>query len=477
MRITRLTTVLLVLLSCAVAQAGMLNINWNRDADNYTGQGLLPDPGNDIWNRLGDGTWSGGSPGAYSYTSGPLVFSDGSPATGMAGPVTVTTTGGSWGWDGFGPDNTLRGGFWWGQNNSNSVLKVTGMAPNQNYTVAAMGLRPNATGRVMNLDINGTTLQITGNDTNNDLDPNNWATFASINSGASGEIVMTPTYVSGDNWSQYYFNAVQIQGPFPAATPPPPPPTTLMWTFDEPAGPDEQGWVDVLTSGVGNANTDFDAFDSGWGRSPESGNGWLAPGTNGASGWNQRDGQNDPFVIRSPSFVLGDGEISFHLQGGVAGGAAPGNFSGLGGTGFLGLALRNDATGDYVMAAGRPGNGDGYQKVTFSAANLAPYVGGTFTLDYIDDKKGGWGLGRRRQHHRSDPDPAGRRRPRADDDAGRRPGHRLPGRLHPKAAQELTRRFARRTRQPTRPRRCLTHRRGLSLAGRTRGHVCSSFGG
>jgi len=393
---TRQRVLLLVVAACliglgsSVVDAALLNINWNRDGDNYTGQGILPDPGNDTWNRVGENRWSGGTPGAYSYSLGSLVFSDGSPATGFAGPITVTTTGGSWGWDGFGPNNTLRGGFWWGRNNSNSVLKLTGLAPNQNYTVAAMALRPNATGRVMNLNVNGTTLQITGNDTNNDLDPNNWATFSNISSGASGEIVMTPTYVSGDGWSQYYFNAVQIQGPFP---PGPPPPPQIMWTFDGPAGPDEQGWVDVLTSSVAGANTDFDAFGTDWGRSPQSGNGWLAPGTNGASGWNQRDGQNDAFVIRSPSFVLGEGDISFYLQGGVAGGAAPGNFSGLGGTGFLGLALRDDATGNYVLSAGRPSNGDGYQMVTFSAAQLASYVGGTFTLDYIDDKKGGWGWG------------------------------------------------------------------------------------
>ena len=196
----------------------------------------------------------------------------------------------------------------------------------------------------------------------------------------------------GSGANQGMVDAFSLVGP-PGPPPPPPPPTTA-WTFDEPAGPDEQGWVDVLTSAVGNANTDFDAFSSAWGRSPQGGVGWLAPGTNGASGWNQRDGQNDPFVIRSPSFVLGaGGEISFYLQGGVAGGAAPGNFSGLGGTQFLGLALRDDATGNYVLSAGRPGNGDGYQKVVFSAAQLAPLVGGTFTLDYIDDKKGGWGWG------------------------------------------------------------------------------------
>ncbi len=77
----------------------------------------------------------------------------------------------------------------------------------------------------------------------------------------------------------------------------------------------------------------------------------------------------------------------------MSGGQAPSNFDGLGGTGFLGLALRDDVTGDYVLSAGRPGSGDGYQMVSFTQAELAPFVGGTFTLDYIDDKKGGWGWG------------------------------------------------------------------------------------
>ncbi len=177
---------------------------------------------------------------------------------------------------------------------------------------------------------------------------------------------------------------------------PPPPVTTVEWTFDEPGGPDEQGWVDVLTSAVANSNTDFDAIDGDVfaGRDPQSGVGWVAPATDGAGGWNQRDGQNDPFVIRSPSFVLGDSEdLTFFLQGGVSGGAAPANFSGLGDTGFLGMALRDDATGDYVLSEGRPSNGDGWIEGGFTQAELAPYVGGTFTLDYIDDKKGGWGWG------------------------------------------------------------------------------------
>jgi len=175
----------------------------------------------------------------------------------------------------------------------------------------------------------------------------------------------------------------------------PPPPAPPTWTFDEPTGPDEQGWVDALTSTVDNthfAAIDTDEFD---GRDPQSGVGWLAPRTGIGSGWNARDGNNTPLVKRSPSFVLGDvGDLTCWMQGGMSGGAAPGNFSGLGGTGFLGVALRDDSNGDYLLAKGRPlTNNDGYEQVTFTQAELAAHVGKTVTLDLIDDKNGGWGWG------------------------------------------------------------------------------------
>jgi len=166
---------------------------------------------------------------------------------------------------------------------------------------------------------------------------------------------------------------------------------TISYNFD---GPSEQGWTDVLTSVAANANTDYDAVTSGWGRNPQAGDGWIAPNTSGASGWNQRDGNNTAFVLRSPAFVLDNsGDLTFYLQGGVSGGALPSNFSGLGGTGFMGLALRDDSNGDYVIGKGRPTSGDGYTQVSFTAAELTTYVGGTYTLDLIDDKQGGWGWG------------------------------------------------------------------------------------
>jgi len=175
---------------------------------------------------------------------------------------------------------------------------------------------------------------------------------------------------------------------------PPPPPPPLTYHFD---GPDDQGWTDVLTSSAPNANTDWNTVTS-WPRGPaERGDGGVAPGTGAnPNGWNQRDGANDPFVFRSPAFTLDTGEISFYLFGGMPNGPAPANFSDLGvgpRTDFLGLALRDDSTGAYVIAKGKTGNGDFWEKVTFTAAELAPYVGGVYTLDLIDDKDDGWGWG------------------------------------------------------------------------------------
>ena len=168
---------------------------------------------------------------------------------------------------------------------------------------------------------------------------------------------------------------------------------TIVYNFD---GPSEQGWTDVLVSAVADANTDWDAVDTDTfaGRDPQAGDGWIAAATSGAGGWDQRDGDNDPFVLRSPTFYLDNsGDLTFYFQGGQQGGAAPANFSGLGGTGFLGLALREEATGNYVLSEHRGSNDDGWVAKSFTAGQLAPFVGGQYTLDMIDDKKGGWGWG------------------------------------------------------------------------------------
>jgi len=169
-------------------------------------------------------------------------------------------------------------------------------------------------------------------------------------------------------------------------------------------GPSDQGWTDVLTSSVANANTDWNVVTS-WPRGPaHSGSAGVAPGTGAnPNGWNQRDGANAPFVFRSPAFNLeGSGDLTYWMFGGRSNGPAPGNFSGLGvgpRTDFLGVALRDNSTGDYVLAKGKEAaangsnNGDHWAMVAMTQAELAPYVGGSYTLDLIDDKDNGWGWG------------------------------------------------------------------------------------
>lgn len=443
---TRTTIVVVAALAfCAVGQAAVLNINWNRDADNYTGQGILSDPGNNSWNRVGAGDWSGSWSGPYSFSRGSLVFSDGSPAPTLG--VTVTTTGGSWGWDGFGPDNTLRGGFWWGQNNSNAVMTVTGLLPNTNYTVTAMAVRPSASGRVMSLNINGTTQQITGNDINSDAA--NWATFPVINSGASGVIEMRPSYVSGDSWNQYYFNAVQIQGSFvttldyygrvvmdasgslagaayakipPGGTPYSGP---VDWKLERAAtlgGPRTLVTTGAVTHGSEGADAAFLAPAPGLDGGFESGSfdpaRWQAVAGGGGNSWaivnscagyagpvgsymlgltdgNARDDAHNLLIARSQPFELGPGDLTFKIQGGQSSGVIPTGLVSLNpvgsGSGYMGVALRDDVTGEFLLTDRRDGNSNSWQDQGWTAAQLAAFLGRTVTLDVIDNYVGGWG--------------------------------------------------------------------------------------
>jgi len=390
----------LVAVTVTTAQAATIQFDFSDDVGSYTGSQspghLAGDVTGTTWNLavgdVGSGlTWDDGTPAIGVQ----LDVGNGSPNIdwgGGLGEYSIGTTGVAI------YDTDLMRDWHYSSGNANLGARVSGLAAGD-YRVYALVREGNQLARTYDVAV-GVNINALGDPGVVETTPisdasgiTTWVdgrNFAATDVTVSGTSDWVTVIVDPTNEQWGTLEGLQIV----SSGPPPPPPPQIMWTFDGPTGPDEQGWVDVLTSSVPNANTDFDAFDSGWNRSPHSGNGWLAPGTNGAGGWDQRDGNNDPFVIRSPTFVLGDtGDLTFWLQGGVAGGPAPANFSGLGGTGFLGLALRDDATGDYVLSAGRPSDGDGYQMVTFSAAQLAPYVGGTFTLDYIDDKWNGWGWG------------------------------------------------------------------------------------
>lgn len=112
-----------------------------------------------------------------------------------------------------------------------------------------------------------------------------------------------------------------------------------------------------------------------------------------------QDSEHDTLVMSSPEFRLTDvGDLSVWLVGGGAGsGSLAGTSVGSLQTassaeGFLGVALRNVTTGTYVLSGTKGANGGSWQKVVFTAAELAGLPqDDVYTLDLIDARQGGWG--------------------------------------------------------------------------------------
>lgn len=130
--------------------------------------------------------------------------------------------------------------------------------------------------------------------------------------------------------------------------------------------------------------------------------------------FNQRDQAHDaPMVYRSPTFSLVPGEqIAAWLLGGNGAGSGgdaalvPTNFSTLptessstnpdSGNGYLGIALRRESDGAYLMQETRANNSrTGWDQIAFTPTELQPIIannpGETFTLDLIDTAHGSWG--------------------------------------------------------------------------------------
>jgi hypothetical protein len=117
------------------------------------------------------------------------------------------------------------------------------------------------------------------------------------------------------------------------------------------------------------------------------------------------DGAHQTMWIRSPEFTLnGAGNLTAWLTGGSQtwnSGVHPmANTSdvpanSLNGNGFMGIALRQVESGNFVALRGLPENIPfGWTQVTIPAAELAPYAndGKSYTLDFIDARHGGFGL-------------------------------------------------------------------------------------
>jgi hypothetical protein len=148
-----------------------------------------------------------------------------------------------------------------------------------------------------------------------------------------------------------------------------------------------QGWTD---ESLGNTGT------QGW--SPTTGHGGTQAGPNAIRA-QFHDSPHPTMILRSPEFTLnGSGDMSAWIAGGDGIGtltgtqvsALPANSAD---QGFMGIALRNQNNGTYVLSAHKTiGDGDSYEKLVFTAAQLATLnQNATYTLDLVDACHGGWG--------------------------------------------------------------------------------------
>ena len=165
------------------------------------------------------------------------------------------------------------------------------------------------------------------------------------------------------------------------------PPSPGPQTFDSnPAidnGDTLGDWTDVL----GTSYMAEDVWDG------NSGN-YGGRGTGGNTTGGNQDAAHPSLIMRSPVFRLDSSSvITFWLTGGDGSAtSAPANESMVPANstsgGFQGIALRREATGDYVLSERRMGNDNSYQRRDFTAAELAPiiaaYPGELFTLDFVD---------------------------------------------------------------------------------------------
>lgn len=167
---------------------------------------------------------------------------------------------------------------------------------------------------------------------------------------------------------------------------------TISYNFDDGT---LQGWTTVMSD----AGMVFGTFN-GTG-TPMGGSGGAHSGTYYVTSVpvSDRDLAHDTNYIRSPEFVLDNsGDLSFQLGGGTGFADLPANASDVltatasTTSGYMGVALRRVSDGAFVLTKrrGTP-NDDVWQAQSFTIGDLSPYVGGTFTLDYVDQFHGGWG--------------------------------------------------------------------------------------
>ena len=121
--------------------------------------------------------------------------------------------------------------------------------------------------------------------------------------------------------------------------------------------------------------------------------GWIGP----ADGFSTDNHRNTLWLV-SPEFNLTPGGlISVEIARGQPQASAPANanavpFAAIENGGWMGVALRDSTTGQFVLTVARNHVGDDYSSLTFTSAQLAALnQSHAYTLNLINIDKGGWG--------------------------------------------------------------------------------------
>lgn len=162
----------------------------------------------------------------------------------------------------------------------------------------------------------------------------------------------------------------------------------LIYDFDSPAGDDGQdldGWTNTLGASV-----------------PVEGGRGASVGGGGGPG--QEDGPHPNLVFSSPAFFLNGsgGDLTFQLRGGEGKGdvpatAFPSNLSTIPNAesttdGIQIVGLRNATNNDYVIITQKPNEGNEWQPLSITAAQLAALdQNASYQFDLIETRHGGWG--------------------------------------------------------------------------------------
>jgi autotransporter-associated beta strand protein len=190
-----------------------------------------------------------------------------------------------------------------------------------------------------------------------------------------------------------------------------PPPAGLSYNFNDAT---LQGWHNRVWDGTANGGaggwvdldpnvTTMPASINGGVILPAAGgtnNGLFVPGNSAVWISGNSDNHQNTLWLRSPQFQPGgSGDLTVSLAKGIthATWTAPMNesavpFTATNGTGWMGVALRTAADGNFVLIKPKTsGNNDTWYTMTFTQAELAPYVNQSCTLELINADMGGWG--------------------------------------------------------------------------------------